>query len=161
GAAKHGEDRAVLEEVDGVVTPFAGGNLAAVKAENAVELAPVESDSACGGEGQRAPGLAPMELARLGIAVAHPAPPSMWRVGDGNDRARNTHRQERMDDAAALRRDCDIVTGDHHGFVNGIMMLPNSGQARAKLECESRDRCLRARSCLAAPDSSAPQPPGV
>src|SRR5499427_2001722 len=76
GAAEHGEDRAVLEEVDGVVTPFAGGDLAAVKAENAVELAPVESDSACGGEGQRAPGLAPMELARLGIAVAHPAPPS-------------------------------------------------------------------------------------
>ena len=33
-------------------------------------------------------------------------------------------------------RDRDIVTGDHHGFVNGIIMLPNSGQARAKLECE-------------------------
>src|SRR5262249_57578077 len=76
GAAEHGEDRAVLEEVDSVVTPFAGGDLAAVKAENAVELAPVESDSAGGGEGQRAPGFAPMELARLGIAVAHPAAPS-------------------------------------------------------------------------------------
>jgi len=33
-------------------------------------------------------------------------------------------------------RDRDIVTGDHHGFVNGIIILPNSGQARAKLECE-------------------------
>jgi hypothetical protein len=41
-----------------------------------------------------------------------------------------------MDDAAAGLRDCDIVTGDHHGFVNGIIMLPNSGQARANLECE-------------------------
>jgi len=33
-------------------------------------------------------------------------------------------------------RDCDMVTRDHHGFVNGIIILPNSGQARAKLECE-------------------------
>src|SRR5262245_15055721 len=66
-----------------------------------------------------------------------------------------------MDVTAAASRDCDIVTGDHHGFVNGIIMLPNSGQARAKLECEWEDCCLRARSCLAAPDSSAPQPPGV
>src|SRR5262249_39182628 len=76
GAAEHGEHRAVLEEVDGVVTPFAGGDLAAVKAENAVELAPVESEWVWGGEGQRARGLAPMDLAGLGIAVAHAAPPS-------------------------------------------------------------------------------------
>src|SRR5262249_3514463 len=58
-------------------------------------------------------------------------------------------------------RDCDIVTGDHHGFVNGIIILPNSGQARAKLECDWGDCCLRARSCLGVPDSLAPQPPGV
>src|SRR5215471_19855996 len=58
-------------------------------------------------------------------------------------------------------RDCDIVTDDHHGFVNGIIILPNSGQARAKLECDWGDSCLRARSCLGVPDSSAPQPPGV
>src|SRR5262249_23026255 len=102
-----------------------------------------------------------MVLARLAIAVAHPAPPSMWQVSDSNDRAGRKHRQERMDVTAAASRDCDIVTGDHHGFVNGIIMLPNSGQARAKLECEWEDCCLRARSCLAAPDSSAPQPPGV
>src|SRR5262249_57505412 len=76
GAAEHGEDRAVLEEVDSVVTPFAGGDLAAVKAENAVELAPVEGDSAGGGEGQRAPGFAPLELARPGIPLPHPPPPS-------------------------------------------------------------------------------------
>jgi hypothetical protein len=25
---------------------------------------------------------------------------------------------------------------EHHGFVNGIIMLPNCSQARAKLECE-------------------------
>src|SRR5499427_496303 len=48
-------------------------------------------------------------------------------------------------------RDCDIVTGDHHGFVNGIIILPNSGQARAKLECDWGDCCLRARSCPPAP----------
>ena len=58
-------------------------------------------------------------------------------------------------------RDCGIVTGDHHGFVNGIIILPNSGQARAKLECDWGDCCLRARSRLGVPDSSAPQPPGV
>src|SRR5262249_61435537 len=87
GAAEHGEDRAVLEEVDVVVTPFAGGDLAAVKAENAVELAPVESDSAGGGGGQRAPGFAPRGIARLRIALAPPAPPSRGPGDDGHDPA--------------------------------------------------------------------------
>src|SRR5260370_20859822 len=30
-------------------------------------------------------------------------------------------------------RDRDIVSGDHHGFVNGIIILPNSGQARMRV----------------------------
>jgi len=37
--------------------------------------------------------------------------------------------------ASATRR-CDLVTAAPHGFVNGIIILPNSGQPRAKLECE-------------------------
>jgi hypothetical protein len=56
-------------------------------------------------------------------------------------------------------RDCDIVTCDPHGFVNGIIMLPNSGQARAKPKCQTGDCCVRARSFFEAPDFPAPSPP--
>jgi hypothetical protein len=31
---------------------------------------------------------------------------------------------------------CDKLAARHHRFVNGFIMLPNSGQARAKLEWE-------------------------
>src|SRR5262245_60011598 len=75
GAAEHGKHRAVLEEIDGVVAPFTGGDLAAVETEYAVELAPVEGHSACGGEGRNAWGLAPVQLARFCFAVVHAAPP--------------------------------------------------------------------------------------
>src|SRR3954471_21641054 len=75
GAAEHGEHRAVLEEVDGVIPPLTGRHLAAVQTENSVELAPVERHAARGGEGRRARGGAPVKLARLSIAVAHAAPP--------------------------------------------------------------------------------------
>src|SRR5262245_32383804 len=74
GAAEHREHRAVPQKIDGVVAPFAGGDLAAIEAENAVELAPVESHAAGGGE-RRVTRLAPMELARFSLAVAHAAPP--------------------------------------------------------------------------------------
>src|SRR5262245_10980868 len=74
GAAEHGKHRAVLQKINGIVTPFAGGDLTAIEAENAVELAPVESHSAYGDEG-RSRSLAPMQLARLSIAAAHSAPP--------------------------------------------------------------------------------------
>src|SRR5262244_2549973 len=56
-------------------------------------------------------------------------------------------------------RDCDIVTGDHHGFVNGIIILPNSGQARAKLECDWGDCCLRAGLALECRILQPPSPP--
>src|SRR5262249_47235649 len=75
-AAEHGEHRPVLEEVDSVVAPFAGSDLATVQTENAVELAPVEGHPAYGGGGRSTPGLAPVELARLDFAVAHAAPPT-------------------------------------------------------------------------------------
>jgi len=74
-AAKDGEHRAVLEKIDGVIPPFTGRDLAAVEAENTVELAPVERHAACGGEGRRARRGAPVKLARFDIAVAHAAPP--------------------------------------------------------------------------------------
>src|SRR5260370_763216 len=38
-APKDGEDRAVAQEVDGIITPFTGRDLAAIEAKNAVELA--------------------------------------------------------------------------------------------------------------------------
>src|SRR5262245_13821122 len=75
GASKHGKHRAVLEEIDGVVAPFTGGDLAAVETEDAVELAPVEGHSACGGEGRSAWGLAPVQLARFCFGGVHAAPP--------------------------------------------------------------------------------------
>src|SRR5215467_15185228 len=65
-AAEDGKDRTVLQEVDRVVAPFTGGNLAAVEAEQAIELTPVEGHSVGGGEGYM--GLAPMKLAGFGIA---------------------------------------------------------------------------------------------
>ena len=44
GAAIDREQRAVLEEVDGVVAPLARGDLASVEIEDRIELAPVEAD---------------------------------------------------------------------------------------------------------------------
>ena len=48
GAAEHREHRAVFQEVDGVIAPFAGGDLAAIEIENAVELAAAEGDLVAG-----------------------------------------------------------------------------------------------------------------
>jgi hypothetical protein len=78
-----------------------------------------------------------VKLARFGIAVAHAgasfdvtgsvtmmiAPDESvgkrgWNVGAANPR-RARH-----------------GIAEHHGFVSGIIMLPNCSQARAKLECE-------------------------
>ena len=66
--AEHREHRAVAEEVDGVVAPFAGGDLSAVETEDAVEFAPVEGHSACGGERREGRRVAPVKLARLSFA---------------------------------------------------------------------------------------------
>src|SRR5208337_1313641 len=71
GAAKDGEHRAIPEEVDCIVPPFAGGNLAAVEAEYAIELAPVESHAGRGGGRRSGRRLAPVKLARFSIAIAH------------------------------------------------------------------------------------------
>ena len=72
GAAEHREHRAVLEKIDGVIAPFAGGDHAAVEAENAVELAPVEGHLTGGGGRSK---LAPAPLARFDFADVHAAPP--------------------------------------------------------------------------------------
>ena len=55
-------------------------------------------------------------------------------------------------------RRCDLVTAAHHGFVNGIIILPNSGQPRAKLECEFSIVASGPGLSLT-PDISAPSPP--
>jgi hypothetical protein len=49
--------------------------------------------------------------------------------------------------------------GGHHEFVNGFIMLPNCRQARAKLECDPEDCCLRARSAVERRNSQPPSPP--
>jgi len=61
---------------------------------------------------------------------------------------------------ASRTRRCDLVTAAPHGFVNGIIILPNSGQPRAKLECEFSIVASGPGLSLT-PDISAPQPPGV
>src|SRR5262249_8662018 len=78
GASEDREHRPILEEVDGVVAPFAGGDLTAIKAKNAIELLALESDVMGGGEGCGAGGrFAPAELAGVGLAgtEGHAAPP--------------------------------------------------------------------------------------
>src|SRR6516225_5878336 len=73
GAAKNGKHRAVFEEIDSVVAPLAGGDLAAVETENPVEFAPTEGDLDCGGGRAN---LAPAQRARFSVAEFHAAPPS-------------------------------------------------------------------------------------
>ena len=51
GALVDREQRPVLEEIDGVIAPLASGDFASIQIEDAVELAPVEGNSVCGGEG--------------------------------------------------------------------------------------------------------------
>jgi len=77
---KHGP---ILEEVDRVVAPLAGGHHAAVEAKDAVQFAPVEGDLV--GGGRRRAG-APVNLARVRFAKRHAAPP--WLSSGFHDRAR-------------------------------------------------------------------------
>src|SRR5229473_1811050 len=62
----------------------------------------------------------------------------------------------RLDGSAKCSPKCDILTMRPHGFVNGIIILPNSGQARAKLKRDTKTCCLRARSAI---ERRIPQPP--
>src|ERR1700681_2836961 len=73
GAAEDRKHRAVLQKVDGVITPLAGGDFAAVEAENAVEFATIESHSGRGGGGDVC--AAPGNLAWVNFAEGHTAPP--------------------------------------------------------------------------------------
>src|SRR5262245_28490356 len=72
GAAEDRKDGAIFEEIDGVIAPFTGRNLAAVETENAIKLAAVERHLACGGGRAH---LAPAPRARLDFAEVHAAPP--------------------------------------------------------------------------------------
>src|SRR5581483_4821814 len=86
-APEHREYRPIAQEIDGVIAPFAGGYLAAIEIEDAVEFAAGEGDLLDGGDGRhRARIFAPAGLARFGIAgpKAHAAPPMLCP----NDRAR-------------------------------------------------------------------------
>src|SRR4029450_9381834 len=68
-ATEDRENRPILQEVDGVIAPFAGGDLAAIRAEDAIELFALERDVSGGGEscgaGRR---FAPAKLAGVGLA---------------------------------------------------------------------------------------------
>src|SRR5690606_30898284 len=74
-AAKDGEHGAIPEKLDGVVAPLAGGYLAAVKIENAIEFTAAEGDLVEGGSSRRRP--APVGLAGVDFAGTerHAAPP--------------------------------------------------------------------------------------
>src|ERR1700733_14065138 len=77
GAAKNRKYRAIFQKIDCVITPLAGGDLAAIKAKNAVELPPAESHFACGGVRTL---LAPAPPAWIDLAEIHTAPPSVMRT---------------------------------------------------------------------------------
>jgi hypothetical protein len=72
GAAENRKYRAIFEEIDGVITPFAGSDLAAIETENAIKLTPAEGNLACGGGRSK---LAPAPRARFDFAECHAAPP--------------------------------------------------------------------------------------
>src|SRR4051812_14562683 len=75
GAPEDRKHRTVSEKVDRVIAPLAGCDHAAIKAEDAVELAAAESDLP--GDGACSGGLAPALLARIGFAESHAAPPCL------------------------------------------------------------------------------------
>src|SRR6267142_3718438 len=66
GPAEHREHRPVLQEIDGIVAPFAGGHLATIEPEDALELSPAEGDLVAGSEERK--GFAPARLAGFGFA---------------------------------------------------------------------------------------------
>jgi hypothetical protein len=70
--AENGKHRAILEEIEGVITPLAGSDLTAVETENAVKLAPAKGNLASGGGRAN---LAPAPRARFDFAECHAAPP--------------------------------------------------------------------------------------
>src|SRR6202790_5482971 len=72
GAAENRKHRAVFEEIDGVITPFAGGDFASIEPQSAVKFAPAERHFAGGGVRTM---LAPAPRAWIGIAEIHTAPP--------------------------------------------------------------------------------------
>src|SRR5207249_3228811 len=92
-SAEDGKDGAIPEEIDGVVAPFAGGDHAAVEAEDARQLAAVEGDAVAGGGGGKNAALAPAGLTRFGFAEGHAAPPC-WAMLITNDRAGDAAPQE-------------------------------------------------------------------
>src|SRR5262245_53519541 len=68
------EHRAIFQEVDRIVAPFAGSDHPPIESENAVQLTAVECNLA--GDAGLAVTRAPARLARIGFAEAHAAPPS-------------------------------------------------------------------------------------
>ena len=62
---------------------------------------------------------------------------------------------------ARQARGCGIFDRRNHGFVKRFTMRPHFSQARAKLDCEIMDRCLRARSGSRSGFLSPPAPRGV
>src|ERR1700720_1792847 len=83
-APEHRKHSAVLAEVDSVVAPLTGCDLAAIEAENSVKLPSVESYRIDGGEGRGyARGFAATRLARVGFAGTggHAAPPLLTLLG--------------------------------------------------------------------------------
>src|SRR4029079_13238131 len=82
GAAEQRENRAVFEEVDGVISPLAGCDFAPIQIENAIELAAAESHLTYGGGGRADRGTTPEELAGVNFAGTerHAAPPLLWPI---------------------------------------------------------------------------------
>src|SRR5262249_61482594 len=72
GTAEHRENRTIFKEIDGIVTPFAGSDFAAIKPEKPIKLAPVEGYF-IGGDGQTMVG--PPPHAWVHFCRVHTGPP--------------------------------------------------------------------------------------
>ena len=132
-AAEHREHRAVLEEIDGVVAPFSGGDHAAIKAEDAVELAPVEGhlrlSGAKGGtrSAARPRGTRSVRFRRGRSSCGASFLLSARHRFTLHDRAADAGSQAGF---RARKRPVGETPGAvDHGFVKEIIILPNFGQA--------------------------------
>jgi hypothetical protein len=84
GMTKHRKHRAVVEEINCVIAPLAGRDLAAIETKNAIKFAPAEGNLAGAGGTQLAPAPGPPvalaamgtpQHARFDFAGDHAAPP--------------------------------------------------------------------------------------
>src|SRR3954454_2377946 len=154
GAAEYRKHRAVLQEIDGVIAPFAVGDHAPVEVQDAIEFQAVEGNSmwhwARSGGARRC-----AALAWIGILQnrTHAAPSChLAYMIAPTDRRRKGPLQ-----IAAGRGGLAEISGKVTGSLAESYCCPTSAN-RPPLCVAKRNHCVGP--VLSVPDSSAPSPPG-